>query len=151
MPWFPYFADGFLLVSEEVEVERLDLGRQIDSITLPSAWEVRYRWKTKKSDKVVGTRKHLLYTNHSLKLCVYYIYTHEEKNISKHTLGISVATYLRCHSTPGHSSNARAAVRCDGHRSSWMSLCLRWPSDLVLRLDGKPPRPKVGSICLPYG
>ena len=42
MPWFPYFADGFLLVSEEFEVERLDLGRQIDSITLPSAWEVRY-------------------------------------------------------------------------------------------------------------
>lgn len=34
------FADGFWLVSEDVEVERLDLGRQIDSITLPSAWEV---------------------------------------------------------------------------------------------------------------
>ena len=32
----------FWLVSEDVEVERLDLGRQIDSITLPSAWEVHF-------------------------------------------------------------------------------------------------------------
>ena len=50
MSEFPLLPMVFWLASEDVEVERLDLGRQIDSITLPSAWEVHFSGDVSKSD-----------------------------------------------------------------------------------------------------